>query len=48
MSIMYPFVLKMWKEQRCDESYVLYQVDAKRLTQEEADDILATPQNPIL
>lgn len=48
MSVMYPFVLKMWKERRCDEAYVLYQVEAKRLKQEEADAILATPQNPIV
>lgn len=48
MSIMYTFVLKMWKERRVDEAYVIYQVEKKRLTQAEADDILATPQNPIL
>ena len=48
MSIMYKFVLKMWMERRVDEAYVVYQVEVGRLTQAEADAILATPQNPIL
>ena len=47
MSIMYRFVLKMWKERRVDEAYVLYQVEAGRLTKAEAEAILATPQDPI-
>lgn len=47
MSIMYKFVLKMWMERRVDEAYVVYQVEVGRLTQAEADAILATPQNPI-
>ena len=47
MSIMYKFVLRMWKERRCDEAYVLFQVEEGRLTQAEADAILATPQNPL-
>lgn len=48
MSLMYSFVLSMWKQRRCDEAYVMFQVEKIRLTQEEADAILATPQNPIL
>lgn len=48
MSLMYNFVLSMWKQRRCDEAYVYFQVEKERLAQEEADAILATPQNPIL
>lgn len=48
MSLMYNFALRMWKERRVDEAYILYQVEMGRLTQEEADAILATPQNPII
>jgi len=47
MSLMYNFVLSMWKQRRCDEVYINYQVEMKRITQEEADAILATPQNLI-
>lgn len=46
MSLMYRFVLRIWVEGRADEAYVLYQVEMKRITQAEADAILATPQNP--
>lgn len=48
MSLMYNFALKMWKERRVDEAYIQYQVEVKRLTQEEVGAILATPQNPII
>lgn len=41
---MYQFVLKMWKQGRCDESYVTSQVEANRLTEEEKETILATEQ----
>lgn len=47
MSLMYKFIVDMWKQRRVDEAYVLYQLEKKRITQEEADTILATPQNPI-
>lgn len=47
MSLMYNFAMKMWKERRVDEAYILYQVEVGRLTQEEADQIIATPQNPL-
>ena len=48
MSLMYNFALKMWKERRVDEAYILYQVEVGRLTQAEANEIIATPQNPIV
>lgn len=47
MSLMYNFALRMWKERRVDEAYILYQVEVGRLTQAEADTILATAQNPL-
>ena len=47
MSLMYKFIVDMWKQGRVDEAYVLYQLEKKRITQEEADIILAMPQNPI-
>ena len=48
MSLMYNFALKMWKERRVDEAYILYQVEVGRLSQQEADAILSTQQNPIV
>lgn len=48
MSLMYNFALKMWRERRVDEAYILYQVEVGRLTQAEADAIIATPQNLIV
>lgn len=47
MSLMYNFILSMWKQRRVDEAYVNYQVEMKRITQEEADTILSTPQNAV-
>lgn len=47
MSLMYTFVLNMWKQRRVDEAYVVYQAEMKRITEEEKDTILATPQNTI-
>lgn len=47
MSLMYNFALSMWKQRRVDEAYILFQVERSRLTQDEADTILATPQNPV-
>lgn len=47
MSLMYNFVLSMWKQRRVDEAYVNYQLEMKRITQEEANEILSTPQNVI-
>lgn len=47
MSLMYNFAVKMWRERRVDEAYILYQVEVGRLTKEETDAIIATPQNPL-
>ena len=43
-SLVYPFVLNMWIMKRVDEAFVNGQVRLSRLTQVEADMILATPQ----
>ena len=48
MSLMYKFIVDMWKQRRVDEAYVLYQLEKGRITQEEADTILSMPQNPII
>ena len=48
MSLMYNFALKMWRERRVDEAYILYQVEVGRLTQEEAKAVIASPQNLIV
>lgn len=40
---MYNFILNQWKMRRIDESRVLSYVP-KWITQEQADEILATPQ----
>jgi len=45
MSLVYNFVLNMWIMKRVDATFVQAQVSMGRLTQEEADMILATPQN---
>lgn len=44
-SLVYPFVLNMWIMGAVDETFVNGQVRLNRLTQEEADMIMATPQN---
>lgn len=44
-SPIYNFVLTMWKEHRITETQIRSYVPLG-LTQEEADEILATPQNP--
>ncbi|MGE7115132.1 hypothetical protein [Lysinibacillus sp. NPDC047702] len=44
-SLVYPFVLNMWMMKRVDENFVNGQVRLNRLTQDEADMILLTPQN---
>ena len=43
-SLAYAFILNMWIMKRVDESFVNKQVRDGRITQEEADMILATPQ----
>lgn len=43
-SLVYPFVLNMWIMKKVDETFVRGQVTLKRLTSDEADMILATPQ----
>ena len=44
MSDMYGFLLNMWIMKRIDESYLTVQVQKDRITEEEKDMILATPQ----
>ena len=44
-SLSYAFILNMWIMGRVDEVFVNAQVRMNRLTQDEADMILATPQN---
>lgn len=44
-SLAYNFVLNMWIMNRVDKDFVDFQVKMNRLTQDEADMILSTPQN---
>lgn len=44
MSLAYNFILNMWVMKRIDATFVQTQVTQGRLTQDEADMILATPQ----
>lgn len=44
-SLAYNFILNMWVMNRIDETFINGQVGLNRLTQEEADMIMATPQN---
>ena len=44
-SLAYNFILNMWVMNRIDETFVIGQVRLNRLTQDEADMIMATPQN---
>ncbi|MDM5333442.1 hypothetical protein QUF56_09405 [Ureibacillus composti] len=44
MSLAYNFILNMWVMKRVDQTFVQAQVTHGRLTKEEADMILATPQ----
>lgn len=44
-SLVYPFVLNMWIVGYADEVFVNAQVKLNRLTQDEADMIMATPRN---
>ena len=41
---MYGFILNMWIMKKVDENYLQGQVDRKRITIEERDMIIATPQ----
>ena len=41
----YLFLLKMWIMKRIDEAYLTEMVRLKRITEEEKEIILATPQN---
>lgn len=43
-SIMYNFVKRMWTSNRCDEAYVLVQLEYNRLRQDEVDEILSIEQ----
>lgn len=44
-SLMYAFLLNMWMMDRVDEPFIRAQVTRNFITQEEADMIIATPQN---
>lgn len=44
MSEMYQFLLNMWIMGKIDESYLDIQVKKGRITEEEKDMIIATPQ----
>lgn len=41
---MYNFLLNMWIMNKVDEEYLQMQVEKKRITQEEYNMIVATPQ----
>jgi hypothetical protein len=43
---MYAFLLNMWIMKRIDETYLQEQVTKGRITQQEYDMIVATPQIP--
>lgn len=43
---MYAFLLNMWIMKRIDEAYLQVQVTKGRITQQEYDMIVATPQIP--
>lgn len=43
-SLAYAFILNMWIMRRVDQAFIEKQVRDGRITQEEADMILATPQ----
>lgn len=42
--MVYPFLLNMWIMNRLDEQYLNQMVTLKRITEEEKEMILATPQ----
>lgn len=42
--MVYTFLLNMWIMKKIDENYLQGQVDKKRITVEEMDMIIATPQ----
>ena len=42
--MVYTFLLNMWLMRKIDEQYLQGQVDRKRITVEERDMILASPQ----
>ncbi|GLY11431.1 hypothetical protein [Pseudobacillus badius] len=44
-SLMYAFLLNMWMMKRVDEAFIEAQVTRDFITQEEANMIVATPQN---
>lgn len=45
---MYDFCLFMWMMKRVDITYLQKQIDDKRLTQDEYNKIIATPQNAVI
>ena len=42
--MVYTFLLNMWIMKKVDENYLQSQVDRKRITEEEKQMIIATPQ----
>jgi len=42
--MVYTFLLNMWIMKKVDENYLQGQVDRKRITEEEKQMIIATPQ----
>ena len=42
--MVYPFLLNMWIMKRLDEPYLTQMVALKRITEEEKEMILSTPQ----
>lgn len=42
--MVYTFLLNMWIMRKVDESYLQGQVDRKRITEEEKQMIISTPQ----
>ena len=45
INAVYSFLLNMWIMKRLDEAYLTEMVRLKRITEEEKQMILATPQN---
>ena len=44
-SLSYAFILNMWVMKNIDEAFIIGQMNRGRITQEEVDMILTTPQN---
>lgn len=44
---MYGFILNMWILKKADEDFIQFQVDKGRITKEEMEFIMATPQTTL-